>query len=172
MNLENYHSVTGPLRPEHLERITKICAQFRERGYDDLRKLAYILATVKHETANTFLPIEEIGKGAGRNYGREINGRRYYGRGYVQLTWIYNYELMSKQLSLDLVNNPDLALREDVALDILFIGMHKGLFTGRRLEQYFNEFCEDPISARKIINGKDRAKMIAGYYYEFKRALI
>jgi putative chitinase len=53
----------------------------------------------------------------------------------------------------------------------MFIGMHEGLFTGKKLSQYFNEVTEDPISARKIINGKDKAKMIAGYYYEFKNAL-
>lgn len=163
--------MTGPLRSEQAAQIEIIVNQFTQRGYTDVKHLAYILATVKHETANTYLPIEEIGRGAGRNYGREINGHRYYGRGYVQLTWIYNYELMSKELGIDLVNNPGLALQQDIALDILFIGMYKGLFTGRKLEQYFNEHCEDPISARKIINGKDRAKLISAYYSEFKKVL-
>ena len=36
---------------------------------DDLRHLAYALATTKHETANEMLPIEEYGKGKGMPYG-------------------------------------------------------------------------------------------------------
>ena len=41
-----------------------------DRGKDeDLRNLAYMLATVYHETARTMQPIEEFGKGKGRDYG-------------------------------------------------------------------------------------------------------
>ena len=40
-----------------------------------------------HECANTYRPIEEIGKGKGRPYGTPTsNGKTYYGRGFVQLT--------------------------------------------------------------------------------------
>ena len=35
-----------------------------------LRQAAYMLATAKHETANTFAPIEEYGKGKGLPYGQ------------------------------------------------------------------------------------------------------
>lgn len=42
-------------------------------------------------------------------------GFKYRGRGYIQLTGISNYKAYSDKLKLDLVNNPDLALREDIA---------------------------------------------------------
>ena len=42
-------------------------------------------------------------------------GFRFRGRGYIQLTGIANYKAYSDKLKLDLVNNPDLALREDIA---------------------------------------------------------
>ncbi len=133
-------------------------------------RLAYILATVQHETANTFLPIEEYGKGRGRAYGvSDINGHTYYGRGYVQLTWLNNYKVMGEKLNVDLVNNPELALDKEIALKIMFVGMEEGLFTGKKLSQYFNDVSEDPISARKIINGKDKAKQIAELYRNFKK---
>jgi hypothetical protein len=56
--------------------------------------LAYVLATVYHETASTMEPIEEYGKGAGHSYGEPDpeTGQVYDGRGYVQLTWKDNYQ--------------------------------------------------------------------------------
>ena len=50
-----------------------------------LRQTAYMLATAKHETANTFAPIEEYGKGKGLPYGKpdRKTGLVYFGRGYV-----------------------------------------------------------------------------------------
>jgi len=49
----------------------------------------------------------------------EKGGHRYIGRGYFQLTGIANYKAYSEYLKLDLVNNPDLALREDIAILIV-----------------------------------------------------
>ena len=44
-----------------------------------------------------------------------LGGYRYRGRGYIQLTGITNYKAYSDKIRLDLVSNPDLALREDIA---------------------------------------------------------
>lgn len=139
--------------------------------------VAYMLATAWHETAHTMLPIEEYGKGRGRPYGtnRDINGTYYkniphffYGRGYVQLTWLTNYAYMSKKLGIDLVNNPSLALDPKHAADIMIIGMLEGSFTGKALSHYFKfgEFHEF-VEARRIINGKDKASLIAGHAVKF-----
>jgi len=51
---------------------------------DDLRHLAYALATTLHETASTMLPICEYGKGSGRPYGKEDpeTHQAYFGRGF------------------------------------------------------------------------------------------
>lgn len=147
----------------------------------DIRWLAYILATAYHETAATMQPIEEYGKGKGRPYGKKIKhsglpyilpNKIYSGRGFVQLTWYENYQLMGRLIGEDLLNYPEKALETNIAVLIMFEGMTKGSssfgdFTGKCLEMYFNEKMDDPIGARKIINGKDKASLIAGYYRKF-----
>lgn len=44
------------------------------------------------------------------------SGYKYRGRGYIQITGLDNYKAYGQLLKLDLVNNPDLALREDIAV--------------------------------------------------------
>jgi putative chitinase len=128
----------------------------------DRRWLAYMMATVFWETDHTMRPIREYGEGRGKAYGHPVNGHVYYGRGYVQLTWIANYEKLGKLLGVNLAGNPDLALNPGIAARIMFAGMTKGLFTGKGLANYFDLGKEDWINARRIINGTDHAVTIAG----------
>jgi predicted chitinase len=79
----------------------------------------------------------------------------------VQITHRENYAKMSRVTGLDLVAEPDLALRPDVASTILVVGMTEGLFSGARLSDFFSGTTADWIGARKIVNGTDRAKKIA-----------
>ena len=139
----------------------------------DIRHAAYMLATAKHETGHTFSPIEEVGKGKGRTYGKKNprTGVAYYGRGYVQLTHLDNYDFMGKVLGLDLVNHPALALKYDVAYKIMSYGMRNGTFTGVKLGKYINDDRTDYVSARRIINGQDCAGRISGYATAFERIL-
>lgn len=139
-----------------------------------LRQAAYMLATAKHETANTFAPIEEYGKGKGLPYGNRNSktGHAYYGRGYVQLTWAKNYQTMGTVLGLPLYTQPDLALRYDVAYKIMSYGMTHGTFTGVALRRYINEGKTDYQNARKIINGTDKADLIAGYASAIEQMLL
>lgn len=139
----------------------------------DHRHVAYMLATVKHETADTFLPIAEYGKGKGHKYGEPdpATGHRYYGRGYVQLTWSGNYRAMGIALGVDLYNEPDLAMQPLIAYEIMSRGMRKGLFTGVGLSHYINGEKCDYEFARKIINGLDCAGRIAGYAKVFEQIL-
>lgn len=138
---------------------------------DDIstRDLAYVLATAYHETARTMQPIKEYGKGKGKVYGKvdPITGHAYYGRGLAQLTWLKNYQKAGEELGVDLVNNPDLALDPFIAVRILFQGMIEGWFTGKRLANYPGDWK----NARRIINGTDRAALIAGYAQHFYNAL-
>lgn len=139
----------------------------------DLRWLAYMLATAKHETGHTMQPIEEWGHGRGQLYGRpdEKTGRTYYGRGYVQLTWKSNYARMALLTGYDLVNAPSLALEPKIAARIMFEGMKRGVFTGRALSNYFSDIDDDPVNARRIVNGMDKAEEIAAIHRAFLRAL-
>jgi hypothetical protein len=155
-----------------------ILDEWEERTLTDLRWLAYMLATVKWETAHTMQPIEEYGKGAGYKYGipDPETGFAYYGRGLVQLTWKENYVKMGKLIGAPLVTNPDLACDMTYAVQILFEGMLKaesgvGDFTGVSLEKYFNDTTEDWVNARRIINHTDKAQEIANIAHKFYEAL-
>lgn len=142
--------------------------------------IAYMLATAYHETARTMMPIAEYGKGRGRAYGSKIKMSRkgyttpnqlYYGRGYVQLTWYENYEIMGKLLGIDLLNHPDKAMEGATAFEIMYLGMRDGLFTGKKLSNYLTDSFNDYRGARKIINGTDKAISIANYAVNFESCI-
>lgn len=152
------------------------------KGMDiPLSYLAYTLATVYHETGYKMQPVEEVGKGAGYEYGKPDpdTGQTYYGRGDVQVTWRYNYETIGAALidlktlkkSFDLLNYPDLLLEPVYSSQATLIGMSRGIFTGKSYADYLDQEEPDYINARRIINGVDRAETIAGYAKEFERAL-
>ena len=163
----------GALSQGQVQGMEAILAEWDSRQLTDRRYLAYMLATTYHETAKTIQPIAEYGKGKGHKYGTadSATGQVYYGRGFVQLTWKSNYEAMSKITGKDLVHHPEQAMELPVATKILFHGMLNGSFTGKKLSQYFNDTKNDPVEARKIINGLDKADLIAGYYDVFQQAV-
>lgn len=139
--------------------------------------LAYGLATAWHESR--MKPIEEWGKGKGRAYGAvNSTGKAPYGRGLVQLTWHDNYVRADKELGLNgsLSANYDRALEPEIAVAILVRGMAKGWFTGKSLGTYMAKEAAGTASqfkdARRIINGTDKADLIAGYASKFQEALI
>lgn len=156
---------------------------------EDLRHLAYCLATTKHETANEMLPIEEYNKGAGHEYGKvdPETGQTYYGRGFVQLTWRDNYAHAT--VELDLEGTDDLELHADRALDpkiaaaVMFAGMAEGWFRPpNKLSLYFSDVADDAYGAREVVNGDKHiipswsngvsiGKLIAGYHEHFLHAL-
>lgn len=154
---------------------------------------AYGLATAYHETGHTMQPVKERGGDAyftrlydvhglnperARAHGntKPGDGIRYCGRGYVQLTWAVNYQKAGHALGLDLVGDPDAALRPSVAATIMVRGMAEGWFTGKRLADYLP--AQGPAGqgafeqARRIINGTDRAEDVAHYARAFQDALM
>lgn len=165
----------GSISQSQVDGFEAIFDAWEKRQLQDIRWLAYMLATTWHETARTMQAIEEYGKGRDRTYGKEDPNTKksYYGRGLVQLTWSHNYKKMSSIIYGDesLYLHPELALDLNCAVEILFTGMTEGSFTGRKLLNYFNATRNDPVNARKIINGLDKAVMIAGYHKKFLEAL-
>ena len=159
------------LSQEQVDNINLIIDMFEP--YNNLHWTAYALATTYHETATTFGPIEEYGKGRGRAYGKPAtNGNIYYGRGFVQLTWLDNYKTFADRLGIDLMNQPDLALQSDTAARIMSLGMTKGLFTGVSLADFTHaDGSLDWLKARAVVNGKDKAATIADYAAKFYDAL-
>lgn len=153
---------------------------------------AYALATAYHETASTMKPIREYGGPtyftrmydvAGARSQMAIangntcagDGPKYCGRGYVQLTWKNNYARAGRECGVDLVANPDIAMRPDIAAKIMRQGMERGWFTGKGFADYLPRSGHADRSsftnARRIINGTDRAAQIAEHALKFQSAL-
>jgi len=158
--------------------------------------LAYMLATIYHETATKMQPISEYGSndyftkhyetrsdlGNGPAAGGQAgDGARFHGRGFVQLTGRRNYTLMVPIVRHfypdcpDFTTDPEAVKQLDYASTILFYGMFCGTFTGRALKHYIGDASArqgvDFVGARHIINGNDRASTIAGYAQHFMAAL-
>jgi hypothetical protein len=168
----------GRLSQSQVDGMNAILAEWARRQLEGLRWLAYMLATAYWETAHTMWPIEEWGHGAGYTYGLRdpATWQAYYGRGFVQLTWKRNYEVMGRLLKVDLVNHPELALELPIATQILFEGMLRaesgmGDFTGLALEDCFNDTTDDWDRARAIINGRDHYAEIAEIGRQFHSIL-
>lgn len=141
---------------------------------------AYILATAWHETGRykymreIWGPTPAQARYEGRNdLGNTVkgDGKKFLGRGFVQITGRRNYTDWSRRLGLDLVKEPQLAERPEIAVRILVEGMMLGTFTAKRLETYVHLRKSDFVEARRVVNGTDKADLIAGYAKEFDTAL-
>lgn len=161
----------GNLTTTQKNSVVEIVAAWGRYGDGDLRKLVYMLALAYHESR--LAPVREIKGAAGsyvwENYQKNYWHTGFFGRGYVQLTHEDNYRRMSSVVGIDLVKNPDAALRPDVAAKILVYGMMNGAFTGKRLADYINAGQTDTYNARRTVGaimvaGKDTAQMIVEHY--------
>lgn len=168
------------------EQVDVINAMLEAAAHWRLSWLAYGLATAWHECE--LRPIHERGGRAyldkydtGRLAARlgntpddDDDGILYAGRGLVQLTGRRNYREAGKFLGLDLLGQPDLALDRGHATRILVWGMETGTFTTKALRDYLHNDIgthDEFVSARRIINGTDKAHTIAGYAERFQAAL-
>jgi len=155
------HPFGGSLAQGQVEGMTRIIDEWERRKLTDLRWLAYMIATSFHETWYEMQPIRERGS---ESY---LRSKRYWpwvGEGLVQTTWEENAKKFGAKKPGDLLTWP-------CALRGLFDGMMGGMFTGRALKHYFGTGKDDPVGARRIINGEDQAHLIASYHYAFLHAL-
>jgi len=78
------------------------------------REAAAALANFAHETGN-FVHVTEIAQGEYCQNSAQwpcAPGKRYFGRGPIQLSWNYNYGLAGQALGLNLLNDPDMVSRD------------------------------------------------------------
>jgi len=167
-----YRTQFGPLDTTQVTGLNYLLANFeqdREAAFNNLsvwtQQIAYLLATTKHEVANTYTPITEYGNTYCANYD---GGCTYKGRGYVQLTHKYNYSAMSGVTNVDLVTYPTRALEPDIAYTVMSYGSFHGIFTSRKLGDYIKVGLRDYYNARRVINGTDKASLIEGYAQKFE----
>lgn len=166
----------GTLTQDQVRGTEAILDEWEARKLTDLRWLAYMLATTYHETNKTMQPVREAYWLSEDWRRRNLRYYPWYGRGYVQLTWERNYQEMGRLLGVDLLGNLDLAMDPHIAAAIMFEGMTMaessfGDFTGKCLEMYFTDTVDDPVGARQIINGTDKADLIASYHRDFLKDL-
>jgi predicted chitinase len=160
------NAIPESYRPYARKSWPAIVAEAQKEGVTNKAQLAYILATTVHESgAGKYM--EELASGSAYEGRSDLgnthsgDGVRYKGRGYVQITGRNNYTNWSKKLGIDLVGNPELAERPEIAAQILVRGMKEGSFTGKKLDDYINGSHTDFTGARRIVNGTDKAGTFA-----------
>lgn len=149
-----------------------------ESKEENLQQAAYIIATAWWETGQTMMPVREAYWKDEAWRKRNFRYYPYYGRGYIQLTWDYNYKKASDYFEQDFIKNPDLVMQPEYALPILFVGMNEGWFTGKKLDNYIDNDDENDSeelreykNARRIVNGTDKAETIAKLALVFEKGL-
>jgi putative chitinase len=177
---QSVHAFFGSLTQPQVDGFNTLLQAFAVAAWP-ISWAAYGLATPWHETNEKMEPVEEaffLGDKAGDVYRRKLRYFPHYGRGFAQLTWERNYRRADLALSLNgaLVTNPDLAMEPEIAAKILVKGMEDGFFTGKALDDFLPAQGTAPQSqferARRIINGTDKAPLIASYAIKFQVAWI
>lgn len=190
----------GRLSQAQVEGTNAIIAEATKRRLPD-HQLAYILATVFHETGGKMQPVIEnlnystaaqIKKTWPARFPTIASAQPYVRRPQTLANKVYGGRMGNNSQNdgwhyrgrglpqitgkdnynkFGIANNPDAALQLDVAIRLLFEGMVEGKFTGRKLADYFSPTKEDPEGARRIVNHTDKASLIAGYYRNFLDSL-
>lgn len=108
-------------RPAARKNLPYVAKALENEGILNENILAYALATIEHETAGTFEPIDEFkGRKNARRLGYE-GSTKFHGRGLIQLTHLRNYKTMGERIGMGdaLVKNPSLASDPNVAARVL-----------------------------------------------------
>ncbi len=155
----------------------------------DPRWLAYILASIYHETGQMMVPVREGFKKTDqaarehvrnmfirgivkRDYAKPVNGISYFGRGRVQSTHFDNYRRLSRRFNKNFVNEPNLLLDSRIDAEVAVFGHVEGLWVPKfKLSDFIKGERCDYVGARRIVNGQDKASEIASFARTFERAV-
>jgi predicted chitinase len=184
------------LTSDQVKGIEGILGAFETHGDGNPKILAYALATAYHETGTRMVPVREGFARTDAGARRAVNNLAkkrgpksavakyaqptgpynhvYYGRGYVQLTWLDNYRESSVDAGVDLVKNPDAMLDPEISARVLIRGLMDGRWNGKGkgIAYYLPESGDDDIrNARRTVNITDKWDDIGEYYKEFLNAI-
>ena len=102
------------------------------------------------------------------------DGVLFHGRGYLQLTGRDNYTKIQRKFATDLTSDEqaaDRVLDPEFAAKIMFYGMEKGVFTGKKFADYFDGDLARWKQARAIINPHDKPRLVAGFALDYYAAI-
>ena len=166
----------------------------------DLRWMAYILATVKHEVGDSWQPTDEepsLWHQHSKDFGCKNNcyaslttvkdpttgksyTNRYYGRGFVQLTWNYNYKFVADKLGKRMIYyTPELVKNDkSIAYEALVLGIINAWYSGTKPPHGLGYYIKpndltmtDYYNARRTVNGVDVASLIRDYAIKIEKML-
>lgn len=115
------------------------------------QRMAFFLAQLAHESYE-FRFMEEVASGAAYEGRKDLgntqpgDGRRYKGRGQIQVTGRANYRAAGKALGLDLEGSPELAATPEVGFRVA-----AWYWTSRNLNRWAD--ADDFVRVTKLING-------------------
>jgi hypothetical protein len=158
----NEVGVPSTIRPFAKRNLPLVLNQCLRDGVSDKGQIAYIFATAQHESHfGRFMM--EIASGSayeGRlDLGNTVSGdgRRFKGRGFVQITGRRNYTQWARKLGIDFVSNPEKVAVPQTAAIILVRGMRDGNFTTLKLSDFIVGSRRNFFETRRIVNGYNRA---------------
>ena len=120
-----------------------IIAECKRQGITAPHKIAFILAVAEGESHFNYNAYND----EGGQYGI------YGGRGLVQITHKYNYKFYAKKTGENLVNDPQLAFRPDIALYILVHGVNRGWTSQGGLDKWMPNPDSNRTTAYQKIQG-------------------
>lgn len=142
--------------------VTALDRAMSAAGIETMKQQCAFVATLLHETGG-FRFLEEIATGDAYEGRRDLgntqpgDGRRFKGRGFIQLTGRANYARAGKELSLDLLQKPELAAEIDASAKIAcWFWVTRGC----------NKFAEDGNFKRTqiIVNGRNRTTGLPNHW--------
>jgi putative chitinase len=155
---------------------------FRKYKINTPLRIAHFLAQITHETGN-FKWLVELGNKAYFNKydiqyapkkAKELgntqkgDGYKFKARGFIHLTGRANYQAYKNYSGVDVITNPDLAARIDIALDIA--GWY---WTKNNINTYADRDDMDAVTVR-INAGKNQMSERKAYlgYYKFQKLTL
>lgn len=112
----------APVNKEVVAGLSKhLPAEMEKAGINTRLRIAHFLAQIGHESDH-FRTTREYASGAAYEGRRDLgnikagDGKRFRGRGVIQITGRYNYEKYGKKLGIDLIKKPELAETPEVSV--------------------------------------------------------